>query len=404
MLVLAIASASGQGSDLAAGKSDVPSAAKLGLQRDQIKELVAQFGSDVFQVRESATEKLASELSELDLPILKEILAEQQDLETRVRLSGIISKLKQDRLQTQVRDFLRARDTRQTYGFDGWLSFSKYSGNSRNAKLLFLRLLDRFPELVEKELESKQQAIEMGRVVGTRLNENNLTGRSAEIEDGLALLYCMNASEDLFSKEFEPLCLFTFRTAPFGSFILESQGRKPLELMLLAWGMKTVDSRRGCLQLFIEKELPQVRELAVDFLQTKSAKVDDDAYLMSLQALYRFGTRDDLKHVIPWLDDDSVCFETQRIVYPDKPVLGPDGSLQPPNPTIEPYTVQRRDAALLTAIRLAGDDQLAFFPMLVPHFLRGYQTQSIALPVNANDERRKRIESWRQSTSNDNPS
>jgi hypothetical protein len=299
---------------------------------------------------------------------------------------------------------LRARDSRQTYGFDGWLSFSKYSGNSRNAKLLFLRLLDRFPELVEKELESKQQAVEMGRVVGTRLNENNLTGRAAEIEDGLALLYCMNAAEDLFSKEFEPLCLFTFRTAPFGPFILESQVRKPLELMLLSWGMKTVDSRRGCLQLFIEKELPQVRELAVDFLQTKSAKVDDDAYLMSMQALYRFGTRDDLKHVIPWLKDDSVCFETQRIVYADKPELAPDGSLRPPNPTIEPYTVQRRDAAVLTAIRLAGDDQLVFFPMLVPHFLRGYQTQSIALPVNANDERTKRIESWRQTTSSDNPS
>lgn len=362
---------------------------KSPISADLLQSLVERLSDREFAVRENATEELLQVLSDSDLPQLEAKLQSLEDLEAKVRLGGIVAKIKQERLHSQVRSFMRSRDPTQTYGFEGWTTFSKYSGTSRNAKLLFLKLLDTYPDLVETKLESKQDSLVKTKAIASAVFEKVFTGKQSSVEDGLALLYCVNASEELFSKELEPICLRIFRTAPFSPFIRETQSRKALEMMLVGWAKRTTDTLPGCLQLLIETEISQSREIAISFLDTKMANVDHLTYVLSMSAMYRFGGRTDLPKIMKWLDDNSVCF-------PDQPQNVVGGNPPGQNPAFDPYTVERRDIALLVAMRINGDDPLTIFPLLVTHPLRGFRVDSIALPATADSIRSERVQQWKE--------
>ena len=367
----------------------------LANQLDLLHELVEKLSSDKFLVREEATERLAVEFDESMLAQMDAIAKTQTDLEARVRLSGIIRRIKEDRLQNQIKGFIRSRDPNETFGFEGWRSFSRYSGVNRSAKLLFLKLLDDYPDLVEKQLETKQTAADRSKLIATAIGKNTGENQQSEVADGLALLYCINASEEFYDSRLERISLFTFRIAPFGPFLVEPQFRNPLEQLMYGWASRVKQVGQGCLLLFMEKNMPHARDIALTLLDSKEAIEDKDCYLLAMHALYRFGQREDLPMVEKWLDDKTVCYERESMPFLVAPGNFDNGNAQTPL-TLEKHTIECRDAALLIAMRLAGEDPHDTFERLRNHENYGFFDESILLPESASQRRLQRIADWRK--------
>lgn len=355
-----------------------------GIGIEQIVGLVARLGSSEFAARESAME-LLSQSDEKLLPELEKALIglTNDDLEARVRLSGIIARIKYDRKQKQIRVFLRAIDQTETQGFEGWRSFSRFSGTNRNAKMLFLMLLDAYPELVFAELTSKKEALDKARNIAASINEKNMNLIGSEVPDALAMLYCFNVADDLTDRSLERLSARTFGTAPFSQFMSDPQSRKSLERLLSGWSKRIEEELPHCLMIFVEKDYPQAKEVALKMLESDQFKTEPFVFIRSMQAIYRFGSRDDLPMVEKWLNDKTECINI--------PLQGLGNQFAPQ----VVYTAEFRDIALLVSMHLAGEDFTTEFPRFQPHSLWGFREDSVLLPPNSEAARANRIENWK---------
>ena len=350
----------------------------------KITELVSRLSSSEFAVRELATEQL-SLLDDKQLPELELAFKglAKDELEARIRLGGIVAKLKNDRLDFQTKRFLRSADPEESFGFDGWRSFSRVAGNSRNSKKLFLKMTEAYPALVFEELKSKKEALDKAKEIATSISQKlqNLAGY--EIPDTLALLYCFNVAGDLTDRSLERFSARVFNFSPFGPFLLDPQFRKSLERLLAGWSMQLdVNALPQCLSMFVEKDFALASDVARKLLESEQIKSEPLLFVRSMQAVYRFGTKADLPFVEKWLDDKSLCLDE----------LGQGFS----NPlTQEMYTAEYRDVALLVAMHLAGEDFMPTFPKFQPTSLWGFREESVLLPSTQKELRNRRIDEWK---------
>lgn len=355
-----------------------------GIEAEQIVGLVARLGSSEFAARELATEQLSHSNEKL-LPELEQALngLTSDDLEARVRLSGIITRIKHDRNQNQIRVFLRSIDPTETQGFEGWKSFSRVSGTNRNAKMLFLLLLDTYPELVFAELTTKKEALDKARNIAASINERNMNLIGSELPDALSMLYCFNVADDLTDRSLERLSTRTFGTAPFSQFMSDPQSKKTLERLMSGWSKRIEEELPNCLMLFVEKDYPQAKEIALKMLGSDQIKRESFGFIRSMQAIYRFGSRADLPMVEKWLDDKTECINI--------PIQSFENQFAPQIV----YTAEFRDIALLVSMHLSGEDFMTEFPRFQPHSLWGFREESVLLPPNSETARTNRIENWK---------
>lgn len=354
------------------------------LRAVEIPALVAQLGSSEFSVRESAMEQLALAdeklLPELELAFKR---LSDEDLEARVRLNSIIARVKSDRFRNQEKAFLRSREAAETFGFDGWKSFSKFTGTNRNAKMLFLGLLESYPDLVYKELSSQKEALDRARDIAATINQKFSDLSGYEIPDALAMLYCFNVADDLTDRTLERISVRAFYTSPFGPVMLDPQKRKSLEPLMAGWSKHLVDRLPECLMLFTEKDYPQAKDVAFRLLESDQIKSEPLWYVRSMQAIFRFGNKEDLPRVEKWLDDSTVCVQ-----FPDQGFGNPPPSNQSP-------TAEFRDIALLVSMQLAGEDFSSTFPDFRPLGLWGFREESTVLKAGSDALRASRIEAWK---------
>jgi len=354
------------------------------LQAEQIPAIVAQLGSSEFAVRESAMEKLALADEKL-LPELELAFKglSNEDLEARVRLNSIIARVKNDRFRNQEKAFLRSKDASESFGFDGWKSFSRVSGTNRNAKMLFLELLESYPELVYKELSSKKEALDRARNIAATINEKFSDLSGYEVSDALAMLYCFNVADDLTERTLERISVRTFYTSPFGPFMMDPQKKKTLEPLLAGWSKHVVDRLPDCLLLFTEKDYALAKDIAFRLLESDQLKSEPLWFNRSMQTIFRFGSKEDLPRVEKWLDDKTVCVQVQDQGF---------GNPQAPIPT---PTAEFRDLALLVSMQLAGEDFSSVFPDFRPHMLWGFREESVVLKPGSDAIRDGRIDAWK---------
>ncbi|MEQ1824907.1 MAG: hypothetical protein ABL921_03145 [Pirellula sp.] len=348
----------------------------LGEKTERLKHLVADLASPQFLVREAATEKLTFEFDEKQLPLLQLEAERSTDAEARVRLGSIIARFKAERLQNQIRNFKRSRDPKQTFGFEGWRSFSRYAGESRGAKEIFLFLLEQFPELVEFEMESKESAYDHAKRISSIIGESFGLLKPPGANAAVALMYCVAASEDAYDTDLDRICLRSFKYFEFSTLLIDARFRKCLEPMFNSWALKIKDEILGCLLFAMERDMPVAHDLAIRLLGSDLELEQEFAFLIAMQALYKLGNQSDLAVIEKWLDDKTECAVDDRVDFV--------------------RTIQRRDAALLAAMRISGDDPKIAFPTLVPHALTGYMSGSVFRPRDDEESRTKRIEEWRK--------
>ena len=354
------------------------------VQDGKIADLVTRLSSSEFALRESAMEEL-SLMDEKRLPELELAFKglAKDDLEARIRLGGIVAKLKNDRMEFQTKRFLRSTDSDESFGFEGWRSFSRVAGNSRNSKKLFLKLTEAYPELVFVELKSKKEALDKAKEIATSISQKLQSLTGYEIPDALAMLYCFNVADDLTDRSLERISSRIFNFSPFGPFMLDPQFKKSLERLMAGWSMRLeVTALPQCLAMFVEKDYALASDVARKLLEAEQIKSEPLLFIRSMQAIYRFGTKADLPIVDKWLDDKTLCLDEIGQGF-GNPVAQ------------EMYTAEYRDIALLVSMHLAGEDFMPTFPKFQATFLWGFREESVLLPTNQKSLRNSRIEEWK---------
>jgi hypothetical protein len=385
---------------------------------ESIRAWVEQLASGEFERRDQATSQL-SRLGAEHLPILKAELDQATDPEVRVRLSGVIAKLKYERQQRVVRAFLRDPDMSNYHELEGWKSFSAISGANRSAKRLFLQLYERHPTLVEKELESGARAIEAARHVSRRIQEDEIHRGEGDRTDGLALLYCLCAADTLGDNQLATMSLRTFLRSPYNQLFRDPQAKKPMEVMVERWALSLEGGAdlTSAILIMTESELSTVRSVARKMLenQEEEDQAEPDELLIALQMLFRYGTKEDLPVLERWLDNTEVCLESFAMQFPGgaqglggAPNMGvpPPGYGVPsgrpggnPDPNLgrTSYTVEIRDAAVLACMQIAGMEYRDHFPDIILQEPRGYLARSIVSLSSDDEVRQARIAAWRAS-------
>ncbi len=373
----------------------------LEIDDDELSQLINNIASSEFHVRESATERL-QKLSFSSIDRLKGHFGNVTDPEARARLHGVIARLVFDRQQQIISAFIRDQDPNQSHGLDGWRRFSKEAGTSRQSKQLFLKMYDKFPELVEKELANKQEAFDKARSVASIIQEGRNNLASWEEADCLALLFCSLVADDLFDKNLERTSAESFRMSPFNRMLADSQFHIPFGAMLSSWSKRIEDYRKEALIIMMDFNYTQARGLAIEVLQSDAVKESDDEgttqFVIAMQVLFRFGKDADLALVEKWLTDESVCYEGMGFAQQEPGKIGIPRMAPNPNAVVE-MVVERRDIALVVATQLRQGNPMKFFRDFGIHDIRGFDIRSLLSPKGQPEiraERVKKYDDWKE--------
>ncbi len=360
------------------------------ISREELVGWINQLASPEFEIRDKATGRL-NQLDPSMVPEMKAELAKSTDLEVRVRLSAAISKIDTE-YRIQVKQaFLRDPNPEHTHGFEGWRSFSQVAGLNRSSKRLFLKLIDNHPALVTKKLEASQDAMQAAHEVAAKMAESVRAFKEFPEEDAIALLYCLTAAGPKRDRQLDALSFAALSRGPGRLSLLDIYTRKPMEQMILSWSQPTEHLRGNVIIFLLEANIASARLLAAQILaETKDTNEDAEDVSIALQAMYRFGTKDDLPLVEKWIDSTSVI--TSDVL----PVRAMISAKSPSNPNeqakVVEHTVEIRDEALLVAMQISGVNFRPWYPGTRLHPIRGYMIWGV--PVDDPKIRNERLEFW----------
>jgi hypothetical protein len=385
------------------------------LDASRLDRLVAELSSPVFLVREKATAQIDL-LGDEHLPSLAQALETTTDLEVKTRLHGIVAKKKNVQRQQQLRTFLLEADPTKTLGFHGWVSFQRACGVSdRRAKFTFVEMLEEYPELVYTEIPSKEEAFQNAKRIERRISEI-LTmpnrGNLAEA-DAIALIYVAVLSDDLIDKGIEGLANQVFSRHPFTSiatakrtrtspmFFVEDTSKSKhyarmsstINGLFSKWVARSQNDLVN-LTLCFNMQNDAAATIARRVLSTPQPQKDMSVFELSMQAIARFGTKQDLPLIESFLNDKTIVMRYQRFTIPD-------GT----NQNLTNFQVQARDLALATSSILNGEYPFDLFEGFRAHSLRGYVTETLGSPEKDGDKfREERIKRFQDRIKNGFPS
>jgi len=366
------------------------------VERESIERLVDALGSNQFSVREDAHEQLDA-LDEEYLPTLTELQAKSTDPEVQARLWSIVARRKNEILQRNNKEFIRAAVVDENHAYQGWKSFSKAAGSQdRKARFTLLAILEEYPELVQEEIVTKQDAFRIATLVASKITERlDIRGEVTDA-DGIALVYTASLCEDTLDPQLERTCHRVFMRFPFSRNInpefsildQDSKGAKigsTLASMYTKWIDYAKDDQRVLLTC-LNAAIPAAKKVAKRILVSKNATSDPVAYELAMQAMARFGKIEDAEAVDRWLEDPTTIRDVQRIA--------------PPNAfetSFEIYEVKACDLALASSMLLHGYSPSQLVPIFRSHPLRGYSTESLGLPAKTPESyRTERLKQWRE--------
>jgi hypothetical protein len=366
------------------------------VDRETIERLVDELGSNRFLVRENAHERLDA-LDEAYLPILTELQYKSTDPEVQARLWSVVARRKSEILQRNNKEFIRATEVDENHPYRGWKSFSKAAGSQdRKARFTLLAILEEYPELVNDEIVTKQDAFRIATLVASRITERLDVRGEVTDADGIALVYTACLCEDALDPQLERTCHRVFMRFPFSRNInpefsildQDSQGGKigsTLASMYSKWVDFAKDDQRVLLTC-LNAAIPASRKVAKRILESKDATNDPLTFELAMQAMARFGKIEDAESVDRWLEDQTTIRDVQRIA--------------PPNAfetSFEIYEIRACDLALASSMLLHGYSPAQLVPMFRSHPLRGYSTESLGLPAKIQEAYRiDRLKQWRE--------
>jgi hypothetical protein len=274
-----------------------------GKQFAEAKKWIEALGSKEFAARERA----ASSLMEVGTPILpqlRQIAKESPDPEVRLRAGQIIDQLTQGDMQIRIDDFLAGEDVY----FEGWRVAQAILGDSNAVRELFVELIQSHPGVAASlEGTPRDRAVAMDRVVNRVQNAMFVERRFPNRADAFALLLPAVDPHVPINPAFESVLLSVLQKDAASEIRRDAQLSRPFRVLLNNWiARSTLSSRDEVLLLGMSWDIEATLPLAV---QTLGEANQTETLAFALQAIARFGSRDDVEVVRPLLDDTRPASE-----------------------------------------------------------------------------------------------
>jgi hypothetical protein len=261
-------------------------------------------------------------------------------------------------------------------------------------------MLNDYPDLVLKEIKSKEEAFQQATFISKNLSESMAIPSRGNLTeaDGIALIYCAVLSEDLIDQDIEATGNKVFSRYPFtniasatrlrstiSQFIVDESNKmsthgrmsSTVNTLFSKWALRAKDRTRMLLTCF-DIQNPTACAIARSVLEDEDATSDTTLFELAMQAISKFGTPADLPWLEKYYEDDSVIIELQRFAIPD-------GT----NQRLEVFEVQARDLAIIASAMVYQYYPFELAEGLRLHGLRGFVTESIAIPRSEGERYRE---------------
>lgn len=408
-LVLGLPSSGVQSDETVPAKSDqlLPAAvsedlnSRLRATPEELNLWIEQLASTQFEVREQASFHL-SRCDASAIEILRSAAQVTPDLEVRSRCNTIADSIYDSDIGKRIKAFLKDSNPEKTYGFDGWIPFSRLAGEGRIAKRLFAELVETHPDIAQNrfddasELAPEKAALE----IWTQLR----TGANIELADTVSLLYRAIRLEGNIPNDAERITLMLMRSAPFTIEIRRAPYRSVLQKLSGQWIQTTKSDPITVLLCAIDHDIPEGVLIARKELSDPNC--DPNTFPLAIAALLRFGNKDDLPLLDHWLVQERLLLPpfgvevATPVPIPQQPFNSelPDAIPQPPTfgqiyKEKQIFELRYQDLALAAKAKLLGrDDIRRLFPRLRTHPLRVFLVETLAFPQGDQKERQRVID------------
>ncbi len=331
---------------------------------ESIRLSIDALGSAEFAERERAAERLMS--IGLDaVPALRQ-LSTHDDLEVRSRAADLVRQLAEGDFQKRVEAFLSGKDVH----FDGWEYFQSRLGSSAATRELFIELTKGYPQLVQAlEGTSRDRALTQESTVQRIQTAMFVERRWPKPVDAVALLLPVADPDVPISPAFENTLIGLLRREA-GTLIRRDQNlHEPFKLLLGKWVERSSTHIRGEIIWFsLDWGIPEVYPLA---LGTLNENPRPDVLVLAMQAIARYGNKEDAKQVAKFLDDQRPVADLGQVI----------GGAPPP---------RVGDAAMAT-IAMIYDLPLSElgWPGVIEHPTFSFIADDLAFPADSPESREK---------------
>lgn len=310
-----------QSADLATG--DAPSAATpataeplttepftiepFTIERGEV--LIRQLGATTFEKREQAVTEIIR-IGMPMVPLLRKAADESSDAEQVLRARSTLAQLTTGNFEARVAKFLSGRDDGSS--FDGWLTVEATLGDTPAAREIFIQILRVHPGLItslDGTTRDRTIAVDQAaQLIQTNMFQNQIF---PSLADGVALLLPLVDPGVTISGGYEAT-LVSVLQKQMATLRRDASLWLPVSRLLDQWVTRSrIENRSEVLWYAMQWDLPASAQLG---LRTLSETTDTETLQTAMQAISRFGKKDDAKLVAKFIDDDRLAITRMPVI------------------------------------------------------------------------------------------
>jgi hypothetical protein len=331
---------------LGAASAATPPAVTDTASPDGIERLVRQLGSPKFVERQQANRELLA-LGVAAKGALQ-LATDDPDAELRSRARAILATVTQTDFANRLEAFSADYDGRNQRTLPGWDRFASAFGATQQARQLFVEMAREEPALLEAYASGDRQASEMlGARCQTLLQEfMQVAGRESQFPLGTLATLLLVGSEPGIAVDDQiggQLYTWMLYQPAFTDHARSGASSPMLKKLLGRWIVKDASSSATMQNLIFAASYDlQADGMTLAKKTLKRTSGNPQLRQFALLAVGRFGDKEDLPLVEPFLKDSATC-----------------GAIQLSDPPRQ-VDVQVRDIALGVAIHLSGQTAAEF--------------------------------------------
>lgn len=336
------------------------------LPEEQQADLIARLGASRFQVREEAVLEL-QELGLRMLPALKQASLEHEDPEVRARASFVYRQIVQDDFDFRVEAFLAGQDTGDS--FAGWFYVASLMGDSPEVREIFIAAAREHGKLVETfDGHPRDRLLELENVAHRIMRMQIEQMRLPQEADLMVVLWAIADPAIPISPQVQRLAISLMQKSVANELRKNAQLENRFLALVGNWIRRSrVDFAHDTLWLAMQWNM-DIDGMTLGLRAAYEAR-DPMNVQAGLQAIARFGSRDDIPPLLPFLEDHRV----------------PDGDAQE-NPLM--LEVRVSDVAMAAiATLLKADLKELGFPAAVTHGKIAFDPRSVGFGKRQTEQR-----------------
>lgn len=302
LLVTALTMVTGLGITIESGQIHADESTPVSTPRD-VQRMFEQLGADEFSVRERAAAGLV-ELGISVVPELRKLTEATADPEVRLRGNEIIQKLTDGDMAGQIADFLAG----QHVEFAGWRRTRAVLGDSIAIRQMFVKLMQEHPDIAKSlEQTTRDRVITLDKTLSSIEHKMFKQRKTPTQADAFAMLLPITDPDLPISERFAPIAFSVLRKEAATKIQDDAQLSGPFKSLLGWWIERSSEEHRdGVLEFAMLWDLEDGMPVAVQTLQETH---EPETLAFAMQTIARFGGRQQIEYILPFLEDRSVVIE-----------------------------------------------------------------------------------------------